>query len=430
MPIIRPKKFFYGYVVLVAVWFVYFTNMGVLLYSISAMNAKMVAVEQGQFSSTVIGLAVGLCTLLQGVGSAAAGPSIVRIGCKRFLLIGTVILVASSLGMAILPANYVMLYLFYGVGIGVGLGLAGTIPAQAAVNDWFNEKKALAMAFMLTAGAVGGFVGPLGAKYFIALGGWRWGWFYGAAVCAVSCVVVILLVVGKPAELGQYPDGIAPERQAGDTRASAPAPVLPISEVLRDPTAHLYNLNLSTRNLFYVAVTGHIVIYLTGEGMSYDAAVLLISVLSISSLAGRLFCGALPENFISPKYTLCLANILMAAGLAISVFLPTVPAAYFGSAMMGVGLGYGHVGSPVFLSRIYGPENFAAVAGGMAPINSIIAGGGPVLVGIAAATMSYRIPYLVTIVLGLVGGVCVLAVKEDYMARRPAWAVEKDVHAS
>jgi len=417
----KQKNYFYGYVVLVAVWFTYFTNMGVMYYSMPAMNAKMLEAMGGVFDSASIGLATGLSIFMQGLGSFFVGPYIARKGCKTPLMLGTALLVVFGAALAFLPLNRLTFLLIFGIGIGLSLGCAGIITTQTAINDWFDRKKPMAMAVVLTAGAIGGFVGPFGTRYFIVKGGWTWGWLFVAAVCLIALLVTVVFVISKPADIGQFPDGVEPVGEEKQTSAV----FLPFTEIMRDPTIYYYLVNSGTRNLLFAAITGHIVIYLSGCGMNFNDAVLTLSVASIFSLAGRLLCGALPEDKISLRYTLAAANVLMSAALLLMVFFTTLHAVYIGAAFLGIGLGFGHVGSPVLLSRIYGQGNFAVIVGGIAPMSSLISAIGPAVVGMSAAAVGYRLPYVIASVLTLMGGACALAMKENYFVRRPKRAKKK-----
>ncbi len=76
----RSGKFFYGYIILAAIWIIYFTNLGFTVYGTTALNAGMAA-ERG-FDAAAIGFAVGLCTLMQGLTGPVVGHLIDRRGIR------------------------------------------------------------------------------------------------------------------------------------------------------------------------------------------------------------------------------------------------------------------------------------------------------------------------------------------------------------
>ena len=97
--------------------------------------------------------------------------------------------------------------------------LCGMLAMTTIVNNWFVKKRPLALSILLTAGGLGGLVMVSFIMAMINRFGWRNAYLLIAAMIFVLLVVLpSFLVVNKPEDLGQVPDGI----QAEDKKDSSP----------------------------------------------------------------------------------------------------------------------------------------------------------------------------------------------------------------
>lgn len=406
----KKSKVFYGYIVLGAIWIIYFFNVSTPLYGVSAINANMVA--QTGFDAAAVGLAVSICTLMQGLTGPIVGVFIRKKGVKLPLLIGSVLLVAGSLLIAFFTRSSTSLVLFYGVLVGAGMGFAGILTTQCVVNEWFQAKKALALAIAVSAGAIGGFVLP---QLCQAISGVRWnlGWIFIAVTCCISILLTLFVMVNRPADIGEVPDGRAyhEKHAVEEAAAEAEGPVYKMSRVFRTSAFYLILTNNALRGALYYACVGHIVLFLVGKGVAQTAAVFVISIMSLASLCGRFLAGALTGRFFHARYNCVAANIFCAVAILVLLFGKSPMLLNLGGILMGLGIGVGYIGMPMVTSECYGKENFSAVSGWLSSVNYIMSAVGPLVAGFMAKyTGSYVLTFLIFGALSVLGAVAALTI--------------------
>lgn len=417
----RPTKFFYGYVIVAALWIMYFISMAIPTYGVTVLNARMV-LDTGM-DSAVIGIGVSVATLLQGFSAPIVGNIIRKRGVRLPYIAGTIMVMVGTFLMAFFARNEFCFILYYGVLMGAGMGFGGILSLQSAVNAWFDRRKSLAMGVAMSAGGIAGLVLPLVLGAVADHSSWQGGWLFSGICCAFSCLVAFFLVVNKPEDIHEVPDGhaavqrqskvaeIKPDQNSG--QSSHTQPDLPLKLVYRSPAFFALAFNVGAKWALYYAFTGHIVIYLMQGGVDKTTAALAISAFSIASLFGRLAIGIIPESILSPKSNNAFGTVIFTGGMVALLLLPlsSVTICVF-TAIMGFTFGTTLVGFPVMVSQTFGSGNFPVVNAKMAMIQNVLGAVGPLVVGfIATATQSYNIAYWIFIVLSLASGVILLFVR-------------------
>ena len=244
----KEKRLFYGYIILAAVWIIYLCGMGFTTYGAPAINSVMAG--DLNFNSSVLGVAVALCTLMQGVAGPITGQWISRKGIRAPYLVGTALILFATISLGTFVQNETAFVLIYGVIMGLGMGLGGILTAQSTVNNWFNKKKSFAMSLVLSAGAIGGFIAPQIIEEIISARNWKYGWLFLAGTCTLALVLILTLLKNSPADIGQYPDG---EKQ-DSCKPQKPVPTLSFLDVCRDEVIYAVVINYVTRTALYYAL--------------------------------------------------------------------------------------------------------------------------------------------------------------------------------
>lgn len=129
------------YVILAAAWLIYFCNIGVITYGVSAITAPMI--EELKFP---IGVAVALCTAMQGLCGPVVGEIVSRSGSKTALLLGNMILAVAFFIIGCVPLTGARFTVLYGIFVGAGMGFAGNVGVQSLINSWFMANEIIAKA--------------------------------------------------------------------------------------------------------------------------------------------------------------------------------------------------------------------------------------------------------------------------------------------
>jgi MFS family permease len=192
-----------------AMCFVYFA-FGVVLLAIPPMVADVRA-DLG-ISRGMLGFALGAWSLIYIVTCPPAGRIVDRLGLRRSLTTGAV-LIAASAALQSLATGVAMLWVAIGV-IGIG-GPLVSLSAPKLVADWFDDEheRSLAVGFYTSAPAIGGVFALLLTNSVLlpVLGDWRGVLMFEAAICVVAALCWMLISRRAP---------VRPTAEAADGSAS------------------------------------------------------------------------------------------------------------------------------------------------------------------------------------------------------------------
>ncbi|MCU0288991.1 MAG: MFS transporter, partial [Acidobacteria bacterium] len=169
----KPK--FYGWK-LVAVLFLLYLAAAIALYGGNIANTYMA--KMMGMSRSLFGAGFAAAYLLVGLGSALAAVVTNKKGERFTLSLGMASIATGACLMALWGQTPVGYILFFGIIIGTGFAFATVLPIQTIITRWFQRKRALATAIVLTAGGVGGIVStPLVNKLIEKTNGnWKLAW--------------------------------------------------------------------------------------------------------------------------------------------------------------------------------------------------------------------------------------------------------------
>lgn len=177
---------------------VYFA-FGVVLLAIPPMAAEVRA-DLG-ISRSVLGFALGAWALLYIVTAPPAGRIIDRLGLRRSLAAGSLLIAVSALVQSLARDGWA-LWVAIGI-IGIG-GPLVSLSAPKLVGEWFVDarERALAVGFYTSAPAIGGLfaLATTNSVLVPVLGGWRAVLAFEAALNLVAFVVWIVVSGRAPRE--------------------------------------------------------------------------------------------------------------------------------------------------------------------------------------------------------------------------------------
>ena len=396
-------RVFYGWIIVALVWLIYFTNVGLILYGSPVINAAMMTAAG--INEAVTGAAVAVCTACQGVFSPLAGIITRKKGVRVLFITGSAMLAAGSALLGFFHPAGGLFIASYGLFLGIGMTLAGILSAQSLLNSWFDKKKGLAFSIALSAGAISGFLAPPLIEWIISFGNWMTAWRFVSVMGGVSMLIAIFFVVNKPADKGLFRDGAAQNTESQKARAP-----VSIKAIFTSKGFYLLLCGIVTRYVLYYAVIGHLIVFLLQRGFTSILAAASISVLSISSLAGRFVAGYAEDKGLSSKFFLALANIFCAAGL-LALLLPVNGFAFVCAAAcaMGIGSGIGYISQPLVVSNEFGADIFPVINSYIYPANYILGALGPLIAGIGSSIGGSYVPvFVVFSLLCLAGGAVLL----------------------
>jgi MFS family permease len=258
------------------------------------------------WSRGAVAIVLSINLVLGGVAAFPVGRIADRRG-PRAVLATTVAIGAVGFVLSARIEALWQLYLAYGVLVGIGMSSIYVLTA-ATVARWFEARRGLVLAIVLSGFNLGWLTGGPLAAFLIGHWGWRTAWLVlGTLVAAV----------GVPASLCvRYPRGTEPRPIAGVAAAAR-------RSAFGDTRLWFFVSAWCFLGLVFMMVTVHSVSYARDRGLSLEQASLALTAFGIGALSGRLLAGLATDRFGAvPTMRVCLI-IQLGALATLLAGLPT-----------------------------------------------------------------------------------------------------------
>ncbi|MFC1883409.1 MFS transporter [Thermodesulfobacteriota bacterium] len=414
---------FYGWVNGGLLFIIYFVTMGIVFYGFGVIFPAMIqATGWGRGDASV---AQSLNVILTGLLAPAAAWMINRHGSRKTILFGIVV---GAIGLWLLGLGSIKMWhwiVLWGVMMPFSFAFSGMLPIQATINFWFNVKRSTVMGLVMTGAALGGF---LAQPFFTWLMEWSGSWQTAWVTAAIFTLVVLVLcfwVRDKPEDLGQYADGLPPEkldstdkRNRGN-RTYRTRDMWSLKEALRTKVVWFLLVLFLAQMMPVFMMTTHGVLHFLDQGYSgMQSAMVLSSILFGSGLA-RLPMGWLGDR-MEPRrivFAVMVIRLFSFVGLWLSPNLTLLLICGFS---FGFSYGTSIVLIPIITANYFGPMAFASINGIMAPVMIIFGAMVPVGAGYISDRMaSYDLVFMTLV--GIIGAgiLCTYLLKPPTKTRKP-----------
>ena len=308
------------------------------------------------WSRTGISMAALLTWLFMGAGSFLWGALSDRLGTRTVLLLGGALL-GAGLVSASQATTLWQFQLLFGVLVGLATG-SFYAPLTATTTRWFTEHRSLAVALVSAGTGLGAStIGPL-ARVLISGYDWR----------------LAMLVIGNLAWLVIIPSALLvrePPAAAGAGGAAAgDGPELTAGQALRTPQFAAIALTNFACCAAHSGPIFHMVTHAIDRGVTAMAAVTVLSLAGLSSLAGKVICGLIADR-VGAKRTLVVGLAIQAVAVSLYIFTRDL-ASFYGLAVL-FGFAYGGV-MPLYaiiVREYFGARIMGTVFGGVALVATL-----------------------------------------------------------
>ena len=193
-------------------------------------------IQEFGWSRAQTSIAYSVSQLVAGVSSPFVGAMVDRLGPRRLLMLGSVLLVLGLAGSAYITALWQIVGL-YGIVMTLGANCLGLVVFVPLLSRYFVRRRGMAISIVQSANGIARGLSAPAVEFTILSIGWRSTYLVQAALmAAVALPLMALFRRVEPAEMRQAPRDEAPERAA--PAAAAPASMQPgwtLAEAVRTP---------------------------------------------------------------------------------------------------------------------------------------------------------------------------------------------------
>jgi sugar phosphate permease len=336
------------------------------------------------------------------------GALIDRLGARVAILIGTGFVGVSLIlmgGIHSLRQYYLLCFTEV-----VGYVLAGPIPNQVLVANWFRALRGRAMGYAYLGLGFGGTVSPLLIHWLIVHFGWRRAFeVIGIAIVAALLPVGIWVTRSSPQDMGLAPDGgLAQPVPAATTPGTT-------SRTTREAikTANFWLLLMGSTLVIGAigTVISHFVLFLKDEGYSSGSASQALSVLLFSSLAGRVIVGYFADWF-TRKNVMAVFYLTLALAIPLLLVHHQTRTVIAFAILFGFAMGADYMLIPLVAADCFGLAALGKILALIIMADSLGQTFGPVMAGhIYDTRHSYDLAWMIMTAAGLTGAAAVFLIR-------------------
>jgi MFS family permease len=320
-----------------------------------------------------------------------AGWLIDRYGPKKLMMAGVLMMGTALIGLSFAD-SLGLFYLFY-VFNALGYVCGGPLPCQVLISRWFDKNRGKAMGIAYLGIGAGGAIVPL-----IAAGLEKhYGWHNSLAALGVLVVVIafpmVFFIRGASVKSSH------PER---------PVTAVPIKNILTNRNFYLLGIGSMCAIGVVGGVNQHLKLYLRDLNFSQSQAAHIISLVLLSSLAGRVLMGWLADLF-RRKYVMILIYLIVASAIPL-LLLPDFPGRiYIFAVIFGIGLGGDYMIIPLMAGDLFGIRTLGRTMGIILVADGVAESLFPMLLAVLYndAAKSYAVGFVVLICVALAGSLIV-----------------------
>ena len=350
----------------------YFTSAGVLILATPLFARGPLGADP-----VGVGIAVGAFSVTALVFRPWSGRESDRRGRRPLLIAGATLAAAAILAHLVVTDLLVLIVLRLVLGVAEALFFVAGFALLADLAPRGREGEALS--FNSLALYLGIAFGPLLGEILLGIGDFPLVWIGAAALAGLAALLSLRLPMTGQSDV-------------------QPGPMVFIHRGVLWPSAGLFSgVAAMAGFLAFVAIYGR-----DDLAMSNTGPVLLVYGLVV--VGCRIIFAKLPDRV--PPFKLASAALaLIAAGMAVTGLVTTVPGLYAGAAMMAFGVAFVTPAFFAAIARGLDPSERGAAFGTVSIFLDLAFGGGPVVLGLIVGAASIPTAFLLTALIPATGAV-------------------------
>lgn len=391
----RKPKFFYGYILVLAAFFIMLISHGSMVSF--GVFFKRLLFEFDWSRTTISGAAsvnfllMGFLGILAGGLTDRFGPRIVLTICGFFFGLGCLLMSQVN--------TIWQLYLFYGMIIGISIG-AVDVPLLSTIARWFTKRRGTMSGIAKAGSGTGILIMPIVVSRLISTYDWRTAYIVIGITGLVIIISAAQFLRRNPGQMGQLPDG---EEKPNAVSFNSADGGFSLREAI-----HLRQFWIICAIYFLVlfcvnTILVHIAPHAEDLGISVTNAASIISIIGGASIVGRLMMGSAGDR-IGNRLALIICFIILVAALFWLRLANELWMLYLFAVIYGVAHGgFLALISPT-VAGLFGTSSHGVLLGIVFFSGTIGGAIGPILAGhIFDTASSYQLAFLILAAFSIIG---------------------------
>jgi MFS family permease len=406
------KGGFYGWRIVVAAFLNLFLTTGIVYYGFPVFYVPLTHSLGFTRQQATSGIFFGF-VLTAPLFGLLAGALIDRVGARAIILCG---IGFSGVALALMGAmSSVRQYYLLCLAEVIGYVLAGPIPNQVLIANWFRALRGRAMGYAYLGLGLGGALSPVLIHWLIQNFGWRRAFeVIGTAIIVILFPAGIWVTRSSPQEMGLQPDGMATNDAKGLVQIVGGVPV---GQAIRTLDFWLLLVGSSVTIGAIGTVISHFVLYLRDAGHSVGWASRMLSVLLVSSLAGRVLVGYVADRF-ARKNVMALFYLVLALAIPLLFIGYSDRAVLVFAMIFGFAMGADYMMIPLVAADCFGLASLGKLLALIIMADSLLQTSGPVMAAYIYDTRrSYNLAWEIITAAGLLGALAIYLISTDRATR-------------
>jgi sugar phosphate permease len=397
-----------------------------------AMSVWAVALERNfGWSRTQLSLALTFTRVEGGVMGPLEGYLSDRIGTRRMVSIGLLILAAGFFLFGQVQ-NLWMFYLAFVV-MSLGQGLGGWVPLMTLLNHWFVRRRAMAMGLAMMGSGLGALLLVPAIAWAIDPDHDRLGWRLTATIIGGVAIAAALTIPrfirNRPQDYNLRPDGDPPSAVAASAgRGASPArrsaaeqgqSDLTTGQALRTPAFWLISLGHGLGSMVILAIMTHLGLLIVNDrGYGVQTAAWVVTVYTGVGMVFQLLGGYVGDR-IPKRVALFIFTGIQGGAVVLLAFSSTLTGFFLFAILFGIGFGGRTPLTTAIRGEYFGRASFGKILGvSTVPMNILLLIAGPLAGYMRDVQGTYKYAFLVLAGLNCIGAVLFLFAKKPTL--RPA----------
>lgn len=392
----QKPKVFYGYVIVVACFFIMTIywgttlSYGIFFDSLIKEFGWTRAATSGAYS--VMALMFGLTGIIIAKLCDKYSPRIVIGTCGVLMGIGYILLSRINVIW--------QLYLYYGVFIAIGMG--SYISLLPMVTRWFTRRRALMIGALSSGMGLGSIIFPPIAQRLISIYQWRFSFIIFAIIVITVVLIATQFLKWDPRKIGLKPYGES-ETENKDYKLTG----LSLPQSIRTQQFWLIGGMYFIYVFCQTTVLVHIYVHALGMNVSSASAASIVSIYGVFQILGMNVSGYMADKYGSK--TIFLVSFILMTISFIWLLMLAKDALTFDvfAAIMGFTGGSIQILFAPIIAEIFGLKSQGVILGAVSFMASFGAAAGSVIAGlIFDVNHSYTLAFIICAILAASAVVC------------------------